>query len=169
MPRARGPGRRARGRPAHRPIATFLRCIHEICPPAHRPDAAVHEQSDFRPGTRRHFRLSAIEAQSYAVQGHPTAQSIVSFLWRRRPAGDFSHLYDTKTSARCRRHENQQSSTNLDKLDIAGKMHYETRAWNVQRGCVTASTSAGSPRLTTSFARKIAGPRSFGSVIGPSE
>ena len=40
---------------------------------------------------------------------------------------------------------------------------------NAYRGCVTASTSAGSPRLTTSFARRIAGPSSFGSVMGPSE
>ena len=36
------------------------------------------------------------------------------------------------------------------------------------RGCVATSTSAGSPRLTTSTARRIAGPRSLGSAIGPS-
>jgi hypothetical protein len=43
-----------------------------------------------------------------------------------------------------------------------------SRALDSQRGCVTTSTSAGSPRFTTSTARRIAGPRSFGSVIGPS-
>src|SRR5262249_12036977 len=37
-----------------------------------------------------------------------------------------------------------------------------------QRGSVTTSTSAGSPRLTTASARRNAGPSSFGSVIGPS-
>jgi hypothetical protein len=36
------------------------------------------------------------------------------------------------------------------------------------RGCVTTSTSAGSPRLTTSSARPIARPRSSGFVTGPS-
>jgi hypothetical protein len=37
-----------------------------------------------------------------------------------------------------------------------------------QRGCVRTSTSAGSPPLTTSMARRMAGARSFGSLIGPS-
>src|ERR1041384_690874 len=37
-----------------------------------------------------------------------------------------------------------------------------------QRGSVTTSTSAGSPRFTAANARLIAGPRSFGSMIGPS-
>ncbi len=37
-----------------------------------------------------------------------------------------------------------------------------------QRGCVTTSISAGSPRLTRSSPRAIAGARSFGSEIGPS-
>ena len=37
-----------------------------------------------------------------------------------------------------------------------------------QRGSVTTSTTAGSPLLTTAMARASAGPRSFGSVIGPS-
>ena len=36
-----------------------------------------------------------------------------------------------------------------------------------QRGCVTTSTKAGSTALTTSTAFFSAGPRSFGSVIGP--
>src|SRR5215469_15337728 len=36
------------------------------------------------------------------------------------------------------------------------------------RGCVTTSTRAGSPCFTTSIARFSAGPRSFGSVMGPS-
>src|SRR5207249_10949832 len=35
------------------------------------------------------------------------------------------------------------------------------------RGWLTTSTNAGSPRLTRARARFIAGPRSFGSVIGP--
>src|SRR6266849_4939150 len=39
---------------------------------------------------------------------------------------------------------------------------------HLHRGWETTSTSAGSPRLTTATARAIAGPRSFGSVIGPS-
>src|SRR5262249_34029128 len=34
--------------------------------------------------------------------------------------------------------------------------------------CVTTSTSAGSPRFTAAAARRRAGPRSFGSVMGPS-
>ena len=37
-----------------------------------------------------------------------------------------------------------------------------------QRGCVTTSSSAGSPRWTTATARRIAGASSFGSLIGPS-
>jgi hypothetical protein len=37
-----------------------------------------------------------------------------------------------------------------------------------QRGSVIASIKAGSPRFTTSSARRMAGPRSFGFVIGPS-
>ena len=37
-----------------------------------------------------------------------------------------------------------------------------------QRGCVTTSTSAGSPFLTTASARCSAGPRSLGFSIGPS-
>ena len=38
----------------------------------------------------------------------------------------------------------------------------------IYRTCVTTSTSAGSPRLTTAMARRSAGARSFGFVIGPS-
>ena len=37
------------------------------------------------------------------------------------------------------------------------------------RGCVTTSMSDGSPRFTTSSERRIAGPSSFGLVIGPCE
>jgi len=37
-----------------------------------------------------------------------------------------------------------------------------------QRGSVTTSISAGCPLLTKATARSSAGPRSFGSVIGPS-
>src|SRR5678815_1053786 len=39
---------------------------------------------------------------------------------------------------------------------------------NDYRGCVTTSTSAVSPRSTRATARLSAGPRSFGSVTGPS-
>src|ERR1700687_675629 len=39
----------------------------------------------------------------------------------------------------------------------------------LQRPCETTSTSAGSPRLSTATAFFSAGPRSFGSVIGPKE
>src|SRR5262249_57513154 len=37
-----------------------------------------------------------------------------------------------------------------------------------QRGSVTTSMTAGWPDLTTAIARWSAGPRSFGSMIGPS-
>src|SRR5262249_13691705 len=38
---------------------------------------------------------------------------------------------------------------------------------HAQRGCVSTSTSAGSPRFTISTARLIAGPSSSGLSIGP--
>lgn len=76
MPRPRGSRRRTRSRTTHWPSATFLRGLHEIRPPAHRPDAAVHEQSDFRSGTHRHLCLLAVQAESHTLQEHPTAQSI---------------------------------------------------------------------------------------------
>ena len=53
--------------------------------------------------------------------------------------------------------------------NIAGETPAPRKPWGKrhQRGCVTTSTSAGSPRFTTAIARRIAGPRSLGSVIGP--
>src|SRR5262249_55229817 len=45
---------------------------------------------------------------------------------------------------------------------------YEKMHVTPYRGCVTTSTSAGSPRFTAATARLIAGPRFLGSVIGPS-
>src|SRR5262249_43987895 len=42
-------------------------------------------------------------------------------------------------------------------------VHRESR----YRGCMITSTSAGSPRLTTSIARLMAGPRSAGLETGP--
>src|SRR5439155_19895050 len=47
--------------------------------------------------------------------------------------------------------------------------HHEPRHFAaLYTGCVTASSKAGSPFSTTASARRIAGPSSFGSVIGPS-
>ena len=39
----------------------------------------------------------------------------------------------------------------------------------VYRGCISTSTSAGSPRFTMAMARLIAAPRSAGFEMGPSE
>src|SRR5262249_59517082 len=56
--------------------------------------------------------------------------------------------------------------------DCAGTRHQAcepcSHRLSPQRGAVTTSTSAGWPLFTVAIARLSAGPRSFGSVIGPS-
>ena len=67
--------------------------------------------------------------------------------------------YDRHELARCSRFRRFRRTTWREALAFSWPISY--------RGWVTTSISDGSPRLTTSIARLIAGPRSLGLVIGP--
>jgi hypothetical protein len=63
---------------------------------------------------------------------------------------------------RPRRRDRRQQDPNRRRAQWSRRDH------RLQRARVTTSTSAGSPRFTTARARAIAGPNSFGFVMGPS-
>ncbi len=79
----------------------------------------------------------------------------------RRPAPDGPRAAHVRERTACGVQMKGNSSRTLHQWGFRYSCRY-------QRGWVTTSIRAGSPRLTTCSARRMAGPRSLGSVIGPS-